>query len=75
MGYKGPGDLLAQWHDEDRNDEQIRLAEEEADWMMSRPQPCEHDTQGSEQPDTCDHCAYLKKKYGDTQPWEDATWD
>ena len=42
---------------------------------MSRPAPCEHETQGSEQPETCPYCKYLADKYGDWDPWEDATWD
>lgn len=36
---------------------------------------CEHDTIGSERPDTCAYCAYLKAKYEEVEPWEDATWD
>lgn len=42
---------------------------------MNEPEPCAHDTVGSEQPDTCEYCKYLLAKYGDWAPWEDATWD
>jgi hypothetical protein len=42
---------------------------------VNEPEPCEHDTVGSEQPETCDYCAYLARKYDGVEPWEDATWD